>query len=460
MPALSPLGALLLLSGAANAKTLVFDRLSLSADDGVTLAYSISPASWGEIEPITRMGTAPTIVVQFGQTGDDRSARVDLFQGALETTLAGGAWPAGMSATISLYGGVGDFDGISCPGGSGASVTLPISGGGQGGGVSTTSGGGGGSSSGSDGGSWSTTGGSSVSVTTPELTVEDVGDAISQLAALAQAEQARRAEAQYAAQQQADWEAAIQQEQQIRAIMNDPGHPVSHACSTTFGSDDDYQRCVRRALKRNYGPEEILACNRLDIVGQRMACIESLDDRRHVATGVINACIDSYGADREGLNCIERTQETRFDPSADVRACGLAFSDYALAKGCIDRYAEVSWEPAAVLHACVQGFEGEDQLVCAKLAAASGKPPADRIEACVTAFTDEEQALECVHITAHSTADCAPAIPICASLFEPKGKRYDCLELLRSASDRDPERLQACAVETSNGKRMKCVEGR
>jgi hypothetical protein len=461
MPSLLRLLPVLLFSTSVQARPLVFTNLSLSADAGVSLSYSLSPDCWAQVEPITRMGTAPTIVVQYQQPGYDRTSHVELMQGSRELSLASGDWPPGMTATISIHGTLGDFDSITWPGGSGRTVSVPISGGVAGGDTSDwstdSSSSSSTSSSPSPSGSWSSS--SSSSVSTPELSVENVGSALEQLASLAAQEQARRERAAMEAQQQADWEAAIQQEREIRGIMNDLSHPLSAACNATFGDEDQYKKCVRKGLTRNYGAEEVSACNRMDIVGYKFECVESLVGRNHIATNVINACVDSFGADREGIKCIWRTQETRFDPSSDVRACGLAFDDYGFASACISRYAEVAWEPAAVLHACVTGFEGEDQLVCAKLAGAAGKPPHDRIDACVASFDDQEQALECVHIMAHSTSDSASAIPFCAQLFEPKGKRYDCLSALRGAQDRDPERLDACMAETSNGKRMKCVEG-
>ncbi len=459
MSSLIRLLPLLLFSASVHARPLVFTSLSLSADAGVTLSYSLSPDCWSQVEPITRMGSAPTIVVQYQQPGYDRTSHVELMQGSRELSLAGGDWPAGMTATISVHGTLGDFDSITWPGGSGRTVSVPISGGGAVGGSSSS---GASPSSGSSStidpaGSWS--GSSSSSVTTPELAVENVGSALEQLANLALQEQARRERAALEAQQQADWEAAIRRETEIRGIMNDLSHPLSAACNATFGDEKRYEKCVRMGLTRNYGAEEVLACNRMDIVGYKFECVEALVGRNHIATNVINACVDSFGADREGIKCVWRTQETRFDPSSDVRACGLAFDGYDFASACIGRYAEVAWEPAAALHACVTGFEGEDQLVCAKLAGAAGQSPDDRIDACVASFADKEQALECVHIMAHSTADSAPAIPFCAQLFESKGKRYDCLSLLRGAQDRDPARLEACLAETSNGRRMKCVEG-
>ncbi len=446
---------LLLISTSVYARPLVFTGLSLSAEAGVTISYSLSSDTWAQIEPLTRMGTAPTIVVQYQQPGYDRSSHVELTQMSRALELASGDWPAGMTATISVYGDLGDFDSITWPGGSGRTVSVPITGGGTGGGGGSYAGG---TSSSGTSSSWS----SSTSASTPTLSssVEDVEGALEQLAELARQEQARQAQAARDAQLQAEWEAAIQRETEIRSIMNDLGHPLSQACHATFGDEDRYEGCVRKGLTRNFGPEEVQACGRLDIVGHQFECVESLVGRAHVATAVIDACVDSFGAGREGIKCIWRTQETRFDPSGDVRACGLAFEDYGYASACISRYAEVAWEPATVLQACVTGFEGEDQLVCAKLAGAAGKSPADRIEACVASFDDAEVALECVHIMAHSTADSAPCIPLCAQLFESKGKRYDCLSALRGAKDRDPERLQACEAETSDRRRLSCVEGR
>ena len=458
MPSILRLWPLLLVSASVQARPLVFTNLSLSADAGVNLNYSLSPDTWSQVEPITRMGAAPTIVVQYQQPGYDRTSHVELMEPSRELSLASGDWPPGMTATISIHGSLGDFDSITWPGGSGRTVSVPISGGVAGASTSFDSSSSSSSSSNpSPSGSWSSS--SSSSVSTPDLTVENVGSALEQLANLALQEQARRAREEQAAQQQADWAAAIQRETEIRGIMNDLSHPLSQACNTTFGDEKRYEKCVRMGLTRNYGAEEVQACNRMDIVGYKYECVEALVGRNHIATAVINACVDSFGPDREGIKCVWRTQETRFDPSSDVRACGLAFDDYGFASACISRYAEVAWEPAAVLHACVTGFEGEDQLVCAKLAGAAGQPPDDRINACVASFDDGEQALECVHIMAHSTADSAPAIPFCAQLFEPKGKRYDCLSTLRGAQDRDPERLQACEAETSNSRRMKCVEG-
>ncbi len=449
---------LLLLASAAHARPLVFTNLSLSADAGVTLSYSLSPDCWGQVEPITRMGTAPTIIVQYQQPGHERSSHVELMQGSGQLSLASGDWPSGMTATISIHGSLGDFDSISWPGGSGRTISVPISGGGAAGAGSPSSWSGGSSSTNTDSSaSWS--GSSSSSTSSPEISVEDVGTALEQLAALAEQEQARRAEAQMAEQLRAEWEAAVQRELEIQAFMNDLSQPLPRACNATFGDEDRFESCVRIGLTRNYGPDEVLACGRLDTVGYQAECIEALEGRRHVGDAVIDACIDSFGSGRDGIKCVWRTKESRFDPSADVLACGLAFEDYAFAAGCISKYGQVAWEPASVLHACVQGFEGEDQLVCAKLAAAAGQPPTDRIEACLASFEDREQALECVHIMAHSTTDSAPAIPFCAQLFESKGKRYDCLSLLRGAQDRDPDRLGACLAETSNSRRMKCVEG-
>lgn len=449
---------LLLLTLPAEAQPLRFSSLSLSADDGVSLQYSLSSESWSQVESLVRMGSGPVIVVQYHKPGHDQTSHVELLEMSRSVSLASGSWPTGMTAEITLSGSLGGFDSLAWPGGSGTTLRVPISGG-QDGSASGSTGSFSSTSSSSTSGSWSTS--SSDPAPRPGHAHESAGsvEAMERLLELAEQERARQEREQAEAILQAQFEAAMQKEAEIRAIIADPSHPTSAACGQTFGDEGRYEKCVRRALARYYGPDEVLACGRLDTVGYKFECVESLEDRRHVGTATIHTCIDTFGSGREGIKCIWRTQEARLDPSADVRACGLAFSDYSFASSCISRYAEVAWEPSAVLHACVSGFEGEDQLVCAKLAGAAGHPPADRIIACTQAFSDTEERLECVHITAHAGSDVAPAIPVCAELFESRGKRYDCLELLRSARDRDPERLRGCAVETSDRRRMRCVEG-
>ncbi|MEZ4237361.1 MAG: hypothetical protein R3F59_14675 [Myxococcota bacterium] len=440
----------LLLVTAAQADDIVFTSFALSADDGVSLQYALSPASAQAVAEASRMGIVPRIAVQFAAGGMDRTSHVDLKEPQRTLSLASGDWPPGMTATVTLAQGAGALDRLKLPQGGGTSVRVGVAGGRAGAQplgmapVTQTN---------------TARQGSSARITVappaPPAPVDP-----GQVLAAAQATADQLAAAQRMAEEQAriaEEQRRIAEEQaRIRAyvqgIFDDPSHPVHAACAAGL-SGGPFEDCVNIAAFRDDGAAEVTACAALEAPGMRMSCVESLKKRPIGAAAAITACTEGFGAGEDGLRCSNLVAEAPADPSATIRACAAGFEDRKQALECVGRFREQGGGGTDVVGACSASFTGKAATEC--LALARTLEDAGGIGACAEAF-DEKNALECIIRVRPVARAAAALVPACTALFPDAKGQLQCLE--RARRDPNAERVSACA-EVPEKKRQRCVEG-
>jgi hypothetical protein len=449
---------LCLLAVAAHADDIVFTDLAISADQGITLRYALSPTTAQRIAEGSNMGAYPRISVQVVSGGMNKTSHVELKEPSRTVTLDSGSWPPGLTATVKLEAGVRDLDRLRAPQGSGTSLRVGVDGGTAGATplgmpsqqsqTATRS-----TQSSRVSGSPAPSGGGGA----PAVQVDPAA-----LLAAAQAAAQHAADAQRIAEQQqriAEEQQRIAEERaRVRAwlqgIFDDPGHPVHAACAAGL-TGGHFEDCVNVAAFRDDGAAEVDACLELDEPAFRIQCFESLEKRAYGARGALEACVEVFGTGEDGLRCTNAVIESVGDPTGDIRACGAGFEARDDRLWCIGRFRELSGDATGVIEACASSFQGDQARECLGIAGEAG-PGGDAIGVCAETF-EPKVALECVRALRPVVQGSAAAlVPACAALFEAPKDQLQCLE--RARRDPDPERIAACSAEAGK-RRLRCVEG-
>jgi hypothetical protein len=451
VPVLAPL--LALAASSARAEDLVFSDLSVSAEQGLTLHYTLSPASAQAAAARVRMGSGPMISVQVVAGGMNKTSIVELKEPSRTVSLDSASWPSGLTATVGMYGSSRDFDRLRAPQGSGTTLRVRVDGGSAGAqplGMPSQIGG---------TPSRTTVRGGATVTPAPARAAEPVAIDPAAVLGAAQAAMDQAANAQRIAEEQRMWaeqqRVAAEERARLQAILkgilDDPDHPIHVACASGV-QGGVFEDCVRIAAFRDDGAGEVAVCMRLDAPGGRIQCFESLDERAYAARPALEACLEAFGDGEDGLRCTNAIIESPDDPTGDVRACAAGFEALGDRISCIERLREQTGDASAGVAACAAEFTGPAARECLAITA-SGGPGPDAIAACADAF-DDKDALECLRVL-RPTRSGAGLVPACAELFDAPRLRLQCLE--RARGHADAERVAACA-EQPEKKRLRCVE--